>query len=133
MFFWAAAECHIPAYQAVTIVRQRVEPYLNAAFSKGALAGLDLKLRYVPIVMPVQMYDKYPERSLARVRLRIYDCAPHLDFELYISGNFKQQLTEYFRGISLAKPHLVKFGATPEQVAEFDQIITEGPSVLGGK
>ena len=133
MTFQSAAECHSTAYKAGTIVRKVVEPYLNDAFSRGSLAHLDLKLRYVPIVMPADMIDMYPERSFANVPLRVYDCATHIDFVTYVSGNLKQQLTKYFRGTSLVSPHLVSFVAGPDQLVEFEHIIDAGPSILEKK
>ncbi|MEO8175941.1 MAG: hypothetical protein ABI626_04705 [Sphingomicrobium sp.] len=82
-----------------------------------------MKLRYVSIVMPVDMHERYPERSRALTKQRIYDCAPLLDYGLFVSGTLEQQLDEYSRGIALSAPHLHKFGLTPEQVTEFEQIL----------
>lgn len=76
------------------------------------------------------MKKNYPERSKARIRQGIYDCAPQLDYETFVSGTRRQQFEEYFRGIATSTPHLKKFGATAEQVAEFERILAEGPGLL---
>jgi hypothetical protein len=123
MKFWASCEGHLPAYEGVKRCRHAVEPYLNAAFAASSLASLDLELRYVPIVMPVDMHDKYTERSRARIKQRIYDCAPQLDYETFVSGSFAEQLADYLRGVALSAPHLNKFGATYEQVRTFEAIM----------
>jgi hypothetical protein len=123
MEFWASAEVHQPATFGLERARHCVEPYLNSAFAKSSLAEFDMELRYIPIVMPTDMHDRYTERSKARIKQRIYDCAPHLDYELFVSGTLEQQLNEYLRGIAQSASHLHKFGLTPEQVGEFEQIL----------
>jgi hypothetical protein len=123
MIFWASVEGHQPAYTALTKTRRCVEPYLNAAFAASSLATLEGKLRYVPIVMPENMRVRYPERSKLRKKQRIYDCAPQLDYDVFVSGTFEDQLKEYLRGIALSAPHLAGLGATPQQIEDFKQIM----------
>ena len=124
MEFWASSESYQPADAGLERARHCVEPYLNVAFSQSSLADIHVQLRYIPIVMPSDMHDRYTERSKVRIKQRIYDCAPQLDYELFVSGAFEQQLNEYLRGIALSAPHLHKLGLTPEQVGEFEQILT---------
>ena len=66
---------------------------------------------------------EYPERSKLRKKRRIYDCAPQLNYEVFVNGSFEDQLKEYIRGIALSAPHLVGLGATPEQVEDFKRIL----------
>jgi len=98
---------------------------LNVAFAASSLATLDAKLRYVPIVMPKGMRERYPERSKLRKKQRIYDCSPQLNYEVFVEGSFEDQLKEYLRGIALSTPHLKGLGATPEQIADFEKIMKE--------
>ena len=123
MEFWAAAEVDQPAYAALTVARRCVEPFLNAAFAASSLASLECKLRYVPIVMPVHMHARYPARSKLRKKERIYDCAPLLDYDVFVNGAFESQLKEYLSGISLSAPHLADLGASPQQIDDFKTII----------
>jgi hypothetical protein len=125
LIFWASVEGHQPAYTAITRARRCVEPYLNAQFAASSLERLDAKLRYVPIVMPEDMRQRYPERSKLRKKQRIYDCAPQLNYEVFVEGSFEDQLKEYLRGIALSAPHLKGLGATPEQIADFNRIMDE--------
>lgn len=99
-------------------------PVLNALFEQSGLANFECKLRYVPIIMPPDAMERYPARSRVRRRERICDCAPQLDFEPFVSGNFAGQLTEYVAGIRTSVPDLAKLGATKEQMAEFEQILS---------
>ena len=123
MKFWAAVEGHKPAYEAITSVRRAVETYLNTEFSKSRLNDINAELRYVPIVMPVEAHGKYTERSKLKLKERVYLCAPHLDYETFVSGTFEEQLREYLRGIALSAPHLAKLGANDDQIKEFEDIL----------
>jgi len=123
MIFWASSEVYRLADRASERSRLCVESYLNAAFERSSLSALEGKLRYVPIIMPEGMRERYPERSKLRAKERIYDCAPQLDYETFISGSFEEQLREYVRGISLSAPHLVRLGASKEQIEDFEKIM----------
>jgi hypothetical protein len=123
MNFWASAEVFQPAHAGLDRARRCIEPYLNAAFARSSLANIDAKLRYVPIVMPEEALGNYPERSKLRRKQKLYDCAPQLDYEVFVSGTFEAQLREYLRGIALSAPHLAGLGASKEQIAEFEAIL----------
>lgn len=123
MIFWASSESFQPAGDNLNAVWKCVEPYLNAEFQDSSLTTLDCKLRYVPIVMPAGMRERYPARSKLRKKERIYDCAPQLDYEVFVEGACEDQLREYLKGIKPSAPHLAKLGATPEQVADFERIM----------
>jgi hypothetical protein len=88
------------------------------------LAKLQAKLRYVPIVMPEDMHARYRERSKLRKKEQVYDCAPTLDYDVFLTGKFERQLQEYVRGILLSAPHLAALGASPQQIAEFEAILS---------
>jgi len=121
--FWASAEVFVAAYPAQNRAHRCVEPYLKNAFSKSSLATLDGLLRYVPIIMPEGMRQRYPARSKLRKKKRIYDSAPQLDYDVFVDGSFRDQLREYIRGIAEAAPHLAGLGATPEQIVDFNKIM----------
>lgn len=123
MNFWASAEVFQPAFPALDGIRRCVEPHLNAAFAASNLAALDCKVRYVPIVMPPDMHARYPARSKLRKKQRIYDCAPILDYAVFVDGAFEDQLREYLRGIETTAAHLAGLGASTEQVEEFKVIL----------
>ncbi len=123
MIFWASSEVYRLADQASEKCRRSAEAYLNAALESSSLNAVEGKLRYVPIIMPEGMRENYPERSKLRVQEHIYDCAPQLDYETFVSGNFEQQLREYIRGISLSAPYLAGLGASAEQIEEFKSIM----------
>jgi hypothetical protein len=124
MQFGASAEVFREAYPALKNVDRLVEPLLNEAFERSSLANIDAMLRYVPIVMPEGMRERYPARSKLRKKQMIYDCAPQLNYDIFVSGTFEQQLREYMQGIESSAPHLAGLGATLEQIDEFRQIMS---------
>jgi hypothetical protein len=123
LIFLASAEVSQAADSALNRVRRCVEPFLNAAFAASSLASLECRLRYVPIVMPEGIRQRYPARSQLRKKERIYDCAPQLDYDLFVNGRLEDQLREYLRGIALSGPHLAGLGASPRQIEEFNAIL----------
>lgn len=125
MKFWASAEVYRPADQALDAARRSVEPFLNKALARSGLSTLCCKLRYVPIVMPADVHARYPARSKLRKRERIYDCAPILNYDVFVEGKFEDQVQEYLRGIALSAPHLADLGASPQQIEEFKGILAD--------
>lgn len=123
MEFRASAEVFKAAFPALDKARRAVLPFLNASFALSSLAYLDCILRYTPIVMPDNMRARYPERSKLRKKEKLYDCSPQLNYEVFVEGEFRDQLKEYLRGIALSAPHLSKFGASSEQINEFSEIL----------
>ena len=123
MEFWASVEGFQAAYASLVKTRKSVEPYLNDALAGSSLASLAAKLRYVPIVMPEPMRQRYPARSKLRKKERIYDCAPQLNYEIFVTGTFEEQLREYLRGIAMSAPHLSGLGASEQQIKDFEAIL----------
>jgi len=123
MKFWASFEAFKPAFDSLAEVELSIEAYLNAEFANSVLAKLDCKIRYIPIVMPEGMKERYPERSKLRKKASLYDCAPKLDYKVFVEGSFEDQLKEYIRGISLSAPYLADLGATREHIDEFNSIL----------
>src|ERR1700724_1824394 len=119
----ASSESYRLAGAALEKTRNLLEPFLNTAFAASSLANLHCKLRYVPIVMPENMHAQYPARSKLRKKERIYDCAPILDYEVFVEGTFGNHLKEYLRGIALSAPHLAGLGASKQQIAEVEPIL----------
>ena len=123
MKFWASSEIYKPADAGSETARKMIVPFLNAEFEKSPLATLDVEIRYIPIIMPGGMRECYPARSKLRTMQRLYDCAPQLNYEIFVEGTLKDQLHEYIRGISESAPHLARLGATPEQIEAFNKIM----------
>ena len=124
MEFWASSESEKKASEDLERARNCVEPYLNSAIAVSSLAELNLELRYVPIAMPENLRGKYPARSKMRKKECVYLCAPQLDYDLFVEGNLEDQLREYLRGVSESSTYLAEFGATPEQIEEFEAILS---------
>ncbi len=130
MEVWASAEVFQPADEVLNRVRRCVVPFLNAAFAASSLACLQCKLRYVPIVMPPNMHARYPARSKLRTKERLYDCAPILDYDVFVDGRFEGQLREYLNGIALSALHLAALGVSPQQIEEFSAILDSAAEII---
>ncbi len=128
--FWASSETDLAASKAEDRCRKLVEPYLNERFDACGLVSLDVKLRYIPIIMRPDRALNYPSRSKARISQRVYDCSPQLDFLPFVFGTPEEQLQEYLRGIEASGAHLKKFGATIDQVETFAQIMVQAHAGL---
>jgi len=84
------------------------------------------------------MQERYPARSKLVKKEKLYDCAPQLNYEVFVEGSFKDQIREYLRGIALSEPYLAPLGASPKQIQEFtyimsnavDRIIAERPDEI---
>jgi len=105
-------------------VRHAVEPFLKIQFCSSSLAKIDGKIRFIPIIMPEELRVRYPARSKLRKKERIYDCSPQLEYNVFVSGTFEAQLREYLRGIAESAPYLAGLGATPEQIKDFEEIMS---------
>jgi len=76
LLFWASSEVYAPAGESSELMRRAVEPRLNRGVAASILVGLDCELRYVPIIMPASMLERYPTRSRL-ARRAVYTFAVH--------------------------------------------------------
>ena len=115
MIFQYSAEVFADAYEGLRQAELAVEVYLkNSIAISPSLSALSVTIRYVPIAMPEITRGRYPERSKLRKKERLYDCAPQLEYDVFVQGTFEQQLREYLRGFALSVPYLADLGATQE-------------------
>lgn len=122
-FKWSA-EVFKDASDGLLRSSKAVEAYLRGAFAESnKLSDLPITVRYVPIAMPDMLLPRYPARSKLRKKEALYDCAPQLDYSVFVSGTFEEQLREYLRGLAETVPHLRDLGATDDQVREFENIL----------
>jgi hypothetical protein len=123
MNFEASAEVYQPAFAASDKVRRLVVADLNARMTSSVLAEAECTIRYVPVIMPLDMRPEYPARSRLRLKERAYDCSPQLDYDIFLVGSFADQLAEYLRGILECVPKLAKLGVTQAQMVELEAIV----------
>lgn len=123
MNFWASSETDRQSGGAVETIRRRVEPYLNAAFTRSSLGAVEAKIRYIPIVMDEEARPRYPARSRMRKKERLYDCAPQLDYETFVSGSWNDQVRVYLNGLRECAPRLLELDASKAQAQEFLDIL----------
>jgi hypothetical protein len=123
MQFWASSETYGTTGETSEVIRRPLEQRINEELNRSDLKDLAIKYRYVPIIMPLELLEKYKARSRVSKKNRICDCAPQLDYDLFIDQPFEISLAEYVRGIETAIPSLAKLGLTSEQIALFSDII----------
>ncbi|WP_341021725.1 hypothetical protein [Brevundimonas diminuta] len=110
-----------------------MEEEVSRLIQPSPLKDKEVKIRYVPIIMPEEMADWYPARSTARAKENIYACCPQLDYNIFVSGDFPSIAREYVRGIFSCVDKLSKVGFTREESDEFRRILLEAlDAVLEG-
>jgi hypothetical protein len=123
MNFWASSEVHSPASLGSEAVRRFVVPYINAALTASTLGEVQVEVRYVPIIMPAAMKSRYPARTRVVKRTGTYDCAPQLDYDVFVEGTFMDQVDEYLRPFLASGAHLSQLGLAQEDIAQFEEIV----------
>lgn len=118
------AEVDVAAHLALHRVSVAVEEALKTAICSSSLQDLDVKIRYIPIVMAEAGRKRYLARSRLERKNRIYNCCPQLAIEPFLSGTNNERYAEYMAGLRECGPALAKLGATEEQVTAFDQVLT---------
>ena len=75
--------------------------------------------------MPVEMHDKYKERSKLVKKQKTYDCAPQLNYELFVNGSMIESINEYARGIETCITSLDGIGLSEAQTIELKELIKQ--------
>ena len=123
MIFWASSEADSKAHLNLNAVRLSVEPYINEAAAISELSSLEIKIRYIPIVMGSEFLSRYPARSKIRKKQKLYDCAPQLPHQPFVDGSWAEQVATYLQGLNECADPLLKMGATEVQVSIFKEIL----------
>ena len=121
--FWASSEVYQPAYGMLSRVRREVEARLNVELNRSNLSARAIKFRYVPVVMPDDMKDRYPARSRPLPAQGIYDCAPQLDYDTFVNGAYDRCVDEYLRGVLSCASSLTAVGMTDIEIELFEALV----------
>jgi hypothetical protein len=127
-----SSESDAAAYPAVDQVSRAVELAFRDALRSSPLHDIQLTLRYVPIVMPTGLRERYPPRSKARVKQRILDCSPQLSYEPFVGDSFRSQLEAYVQGLRTASLLMPMFGFSPADIREFESLLSKVVVICGG-
>ena len=97
---------------------------LSLAISNSILSELEVKIRYVPIIMDEAVKARYPARSRLERKSRVFNCCPQLPIAPFLTeGAAKERFEVYIDGMSECASALVKLGATQEQVSAFEDVL----------
>lgn len=99
---------------------------LNVAISSSNLSGFDFEVSYCPIILSDEDRDIYPSRSYYDSSAKIYYCNPFLEYDKFISSSEMDAQRVFLGGIMNVKTFLEEFGASKEQIQEFEQIVATG-------
>lgn len=133
MEFFFSSEVEQSALMANHESEAFVSAHIQSAVAKGPLAGFDVKIQYVPIIMGEEWRKRYPARSRLRRKERIYSCCPQLEIEPFLSGSKPERIAVYVDGLRECGPALRKLGATEDQVNAFNQILDDIVATLGSE
>jgi hypothetical protein len=127
MEFWQSSEASHLATPILIAIDGSIAAAINQAIGTSALMQqLDVvETRYIPIVMSARFDGRFPARSRANHKQRIYNCCPRLDYDAFVNGTPAQRIAIYLDGLQDCSTCLKKLGATPAQVAEFQRIVRD--------
>jgi hypothetical protein len=123
MLFGTSAEVYGEASEPVRIISLLVKNHIKCEIFSSDLNHLEIQFLYVPIIMLPHLRARYPERSKFRKKDRAYDCAPALDYDIFINGNHQDILREYVGGILPHTQKIVSIGASANQAIIFHSIV----------
>ncbi|OYW58806.1 MAG: hypothetical protein B7Z10_11675 [Rhodobacterales bacterium 32-66-7] len=123
MEFFFSSEVDKTALFQMHEVGEAVRISLTDAVAKSTLSELDVRVRYIPIIMKAENLARFPARSRLERKNRIFNCCPQLDIQIFLTGTRSERVAVFVNGLRECGPALAKLGATSEQVAEFDRIL----------
>jgi hypothetical protein len=116
---------------ALTEVRKLVHPFLDEKIAKSALAGSDIVLRYIPIIMGDDHKHEYPARSRLERKKRIINCCPQLSTIPFVEGTLREQVSEYLSGLGEVAMYLGKLDVPSDNIEVFNEILALAKRTLG--
>jgi hypothetical protein len=87
------------------------------------LDAYDAEVHFCPILMDDNLIQYYPARSNTDKKEKVFYCCPQLNYRLFKSGSFEDQLGNCIDELLLADKPLKTLGATPEQRAAYREIL----------
>lgn len=123
MMFADSVETHKDVYENIWVVARVVRSFLQDEMSKGEFAASDIEVLYVPVVMPEDIIERYPERSRLRRRTKTAICSPQLNYQVFLSESRSEQLAEYLRGLMNVVPLIAKLEGDDVLSSKFSSLI----------
>lgn len=96
----------------------------------SSLISSSVSIDYVPIVMSDANISRYPARSRLNRKKGECICAPQLEYNIFLSGEWDEMLKCYLDGIRGCAKNLKDIGLSREMVQEFMRILDETENEL---
>lgn len=84
------------------------EMRINAEFCTGDWNALQLEIVYCPIILSAKSKSIYPSRTFFGNGKKVLYCGPHLNYDVFVSGEEAQIRKEFYLGIKAIIPFLSK-------------------------
>ncbi len=127
MIFWASMEVYAPVEKKVEAIQNIIAPYITRKMASGVLEKFDVKIRYVPIVMPEIYHHKYKQRSRVIKKHSVLNISPILSYDVFLRDNLELRASEYCRGIIRSSFMLSKLDLSVDAIDEFQSMISSAP------
>ncbi len=121
-FSWTGEIAHSVDRKYVRVCRL-IEQNLQKQQKGTVLANFDAKVNFCPVLMDEEMRQYFPARSKTDKKDNVYYCSPQLNYRLFISGTFEEQLGNCLDELLLADEPLKNLGATPEQRVVYREVL----------
>ena len=97
----------------------------DEAAAKGEVPEEDSEIHFCPVVMKEEWIKNYPARSRVDKRSGIFYCAPHLDYNIFLNGDFRSQLENTILTIASELHRLKKLGLDEESIGKVRNLFLE--------
>lgn len=116
MELFYSTESHISVAEGITSTKRSLGARLDGIVANSILSDLDVRIRYIPIVMPPERAHAYPARSRVERANRIYNACPQLDYQVFLDGSDEDMKREWISGLDSVAGGLKKLGVSKEHI-----------------
>lgn len=121
MEYGYSSETEKEVLERVLLVGRTAAELITMRLGAGELANIDVKIGYVPIIMSPELTPRYPARTKVSHKRRALECAPQLDYEIFLRQSLETVAKEYVRGIIDCLPLLSRLGLHNSEIGQVEQ------------
>ena len=115
--FWVSAETFKDASPYVEELEKLIEnTVIHRILNYKEIEHINFEVRYIPIIMPPELAIKYPERSQSKIKQKLYNCCPILNYHNIIDISCKIRTREYLGGLSIPNSFFHRIGLSENEI-----------------